>query len=92
MKGILKWGLYILIGLLLAMAIVPFVFRDKIEAIVKDEINKNVNAKVDFRSVDLSLFKSFPQLNVAIEGLSVTGVDTFQNIKLFDCKNINVGF
>jgi len=90
MKGILKWGLYILIGLLLAMAIVPFVFRDKIEAIVKDEINKNVNAKVDFRSVDLSLFKSFPQLNVAIEGLSVTGVDTFQNIKLFDCKNINV--
>ncbi|MBK7966418.1 MAG: hypothetical protein IPK10_14815 [Bacteroidetes bacterium] len=65
-------GLGSFIVLLLAAAfILPIMYKGKIETMVKEEINKSINAKVDFSSYDLTIFKSFPNLSIELNGLSV---------------------
>ncbi len=47
-KRILKWtGITFLLLLILVIA-APFLFKDKLVQLVKDEANSSLNAKVDF--------------------------------------------
>src|SRR5690242_7454902 len=81
----------IVIGVLLIAAIItPLIFKDEIIAKVKTEINKKVNAKVDFSDVDLSLLRHFPKLSVALQDLSVTGKDEFATDTLVAAKKLDV--
>lgn len=76
---ILKWtGITILLLLVLLIA-APFIFKDKIVAIVKEQANANLNARVDFGDFDLSLISSFPDFRFKIQNVSVVGVDDFQD-------------
>ncbi|MCS6819153.1 MAG: AsmA family protein, partial [Chitinophagales bacterium] len=65
----------LLIGTLIA---VPFLFKDKINAAVKDAINENVKARVDYGDFSLSLIKSFPDFSFSLYNLSVLGIDEFK--------------
>ncbi len=58
---------------------------------IKQQANENLNAKVDFSDVDLSVFKSFPDLYVSINDLKVQGIDSFAGVNLADIKTFNVG-
>ena len=81
----------IIIGLFLLTAIlVPIFFKDKIMALVKKEMNDNLNATTDFKDVGITLFHSFPQLTVSIEGLSIVGKDAFKDDTLISAKSIDV--
>ena len=81
----------IIIGLFLLTAIlVPIFFKDKIMALVKKELNEQLNATTDFKDVDISLFHNFPHLSVGIEGLSIVGKDEFKNDTLIAAKSIDV--
>jgi hypothetical protein len=71
--------LVLLIGLLFA---VPILFEDKIVALVKKEVNKNINATVDFQGYDLSLFRSFPNFSLTLDSLSVDGAEPFEGVRL----------
>lgn len=83
-------ALLVLVVLLVGTAIaVPILFKDKIVAIAKEEINKNVRAQVDFSDVDLSLFKGFPNLVFSLKDLTVTGIETFDGIPLLAGKAID---
>lgn len=83
-------ALVVLIVLLVGTAIaVPILFKDKIVAIAKEEINKNVNAKVEFADVDLSLLRGFPHLVFSLKDLAVTGVETFDGVPLLAGKSID---
>ncbi len=88
MKKALKYtliGIASLILLLLIAAIaIPFLFRDKIEALVKEQVNANLNATVDWTDLDLTLFKSFPDLTVEMEGLKVCNLAPFEGTCLAD--------
>lgn len=71
LKKILK-GLAIFIGILfLLLLIIPFAFKGKITKIAKSEINKNINATVDFQDLSISLIRSFPNVSVDLQELSV---------------------
>ncbi|MFP4469117.1 MAG: AsmA-like C-terminal region-containing protein [Bacteroidales bacterium] len=70
-------GILIAVILLLMVAI-PYFFRDQIAEKVKEEINKNLNAQVDFSDFSLSLFRSFPDFNFRLEGLSVVNNVPFE--------------
>jgi len=63
--------------LLLALALVPVLFRDRIEARAKEEIGRALNARVDWRHVSLSFFRHFPALTLSLDDLTVLGVGTF---------------
>lgn len=76
----------LLVGTLIS---IPFLFKDKIIAEVKKEINNNINAKVDWKDFDLTIMKSFPNLTFILNGFQVVGVnefegDTLANIKQFE--------
>jgi len=87
-KGLIIAG--IVFGLLIiTMIAIPFVFKGKIIQKVKLAANESVNAKVDFSDVQLSLFRSFPQLNVALKNLSVTGINEFNNVRLLNVESLS---
>jgi len=81
--------LFLIIAFLIA---VPFIFKDKIIEIAKTEINKNINAKVDFGEVNVGIFSSFPDLNFDLNKLSVVGKDEFAKDTLvkFDKLSTNL--
>ncbi|MBL0308521.1 MAG: hypothetical protein IPP77_02175 [Bacteroidetes bacterium] len=74
----------LLVGAVIA---VPFLFKDKINATLKEEINKQVNAKVDYGDFSLSLLRSFPNFNFSLNDLSVIGMNEFKGDTLLYVKN-----
>jgi len=67
-----------LVVLFAAIAVVPYAFRDQIEACVKEQINNMLDANVDYDDFSLSIFSSFPDLRAGLEGVSVTGRGRFE--------------
>jgi len=76
--------------ILIVLFVAPFFLKGKIIDLVKSEANKNLNAKVEFADVNLSLFKSFPDLFVGVEALSVVGVEEFEGDTLAAMKSLNL--
>ncbi|MCB0565549.1 MAG: hypothetical protein KDD01_14350 [Phaeodactylibacter sp.] len=82
-------ALLVLIFLLVGSAIaLPFLFKDKLTALAKEEINRNVQATVDFKGVDLSLLRSFPNFTLELQDYSVSGINEFEGIQLAAGKNL----
>jgi hypothetical protein len=66
-KKLLKWSAIsftVLIGLLIAA---PFIFKDKIIAKLKETINQEVNATIDWKDADLSFISTFPYFTLRIK-------------------------
>ncbi len=57
--------------LIIALFAAPFIFQDAIKAKIAQTINKNVDATVSFKDVDLSFIKSFPDANVSVDHLVI---------------------
>jgi hypothetical protein len=87
-KGLIIAGTIISLLIILMIAL-PFVFKGTIFQKAKVMANEAVNAKVDFSDVDLSLFRSFPQLDVQLKNLSVVGTNEFENVPLLSVKMLS---
>lgn len=77
MKKIFKIALYVIAALLIIIILIPVFFKKPIMNKVKEEINQSLNAKVEFSDFSLSLIRGFPNLYVALEDLTVVGIDEF---------------
>ncbi len=88
-KRILKWSGISFLLLLVLIVIAPFIFKDKIVQIVKDEANNSLNAKVDFGDFDLTLFSSFPDFRFKIQNVSVINVEPFKGDTLAFIKELS---
>lgn len=89
-KKILKIsGISLGVFIILLIAL-PFLFKGKIIEQVKKEINKSLNAKVEWKDVDLTLFRSFPNFSLGIEKMSVVGVDRFAGDTLVNVEKLYV--
>jgi hypothetical protein len=89
-KKILKGlGIFLLVTII-TLAAVPFLFKDKIKAMVLKSINENVDATVAFADVDLSLLKSFPNANVTISNLGIINKAPFEGDTLFYAGETNL--
>jgi hypothetical protein len=78
-RRIMKWSGITLLLLIVLLIAAPFIFKDKIIALVKEETNKSLNAKVDFGEFDLSLISSFPDFRFKINKVSVIGINEFKD-------------
>jgi hypothetical protein len=56
---------------------IPFLFKDEINAAIKEEINNSLNAKVDYGKYDLSLLRSFPNFSFQLSEFSIVGSGRF---------------
>ena len=88
----LLYGILIFFALLLAALVaIPYFFKDEIIAQVKTAANESLTAKLDFKDVDISVFRHFPKLSVGLEGLEVTnGPGPFEGVKLVQCQRLDV--
>ncbi len=72
--------LLVLIGLVVAL---PWFLEGKIGEIVKNKINNNINATLDFKDAKLSLIKSFPNAYVSLKEISLVNQAPFEGDTLF---------
>lgn len=89
-KKVLKVVGIIFIVLIAAAIAIPYFFKGKIMSIAKTELNKQLNANVDFKDVDISLIRHFPRLAVAIEDLQVINRAPFEGDTLISVKKIDL--
>ncbi|WP_026038903.1 AsmA-like C-terminal region-containing protein [Myroides injenensis] len=90
MKKVLKWGGGILLLIIVVLLVAPFMFKGKIQDLVKKTINENVNATVNFEKVNLSLIKGFPKATISIEDLVVINKAPFEGDTLVSAKTIGL--
>lgn len=84
--------LAVIIGIIIAaLLIIPTFFKGDIIKIIQNQSSKYINADLKIEDVSLSMFKSFPSLNVGLKNVIVTGKDEFAqdtiaNIPLFEAS------
>jgi hypothetical protein len=90
LKKLLKISGILLLVIVLAMFILPFVFKGKVEQLVKEQANENLNATLNFSDLDINLFRSFPFLSIGLDSLSIAGKDAFKGDTLISAASIQV--
>lgn len=73
-----------------ALAAIPYFFKDKIIALIKENINESLYATVDFTDVDISLLRNFPNARVGIEKFSLINHAPFEGDSLFTADEITL--
>jgi len=86
-KAFKIFGVLVLFIIVAAIA-APIIFKDKLALILKEQINKSVNANVDFSDVDISIISTFPKAGLILENLSITNFEPFKGDTLFYAKEI----
>ena len=72
-------ALAIFFGIIIAaLIIIPTFFKDDILKLIQKESSKYMNAELNIGDLNLSMFKSFPSLNVGLSDVSIVGKDRFQ--------------
>ncbi|PCH67490.1 MAG: hypothetical protein COC01_05735 [Bacteroidetes bacterium] len=89
MKKIIIGLVAFIVLFVLGIFLIPIVYKSEIVAMVKEEINNNVEAKVDFSDFDATLINNFPDLTIAVKDLRVVCIgdfegDTLASIELFE--------
>ena len=90
MKKFFKITGAIIALIVLLLFTLPYLFKDKIEALVKEEGNKMLNAEFDFGGLDISLIRNFPLASITLEDFYLKGVDKFSNDTLVASDEITV--
>ena len=89
-KKIIIISISIFFAILLTIIVLPFIFKDKIIETVKTEINKTINAEVNWDSFSFSLIKSFPDFKLELKKLSIKGINEFGNDTLMFVDNFGI--
>jgi hypothetical protein len=90
MKKFLKiLGLFFAV-ILVILIVTPLFFKKPIENMAKKELNDMLNAKVDFKDFNLSFIRSFPNVYIALQDLTVVGTGDFAKDTLISFKTFSV--
>ena len=99
MTDYMKWIRRIFLGIVALLLVfivaafaIPYFFKDQIVAVVKEEVNKNVHATVDFSDADLSLIRNFPRISLRLTDVKVTGMDEFEGVRLASLPQFDLAF
>lgn len=74
----------LLLLLIIAAVAVPFLFKDRIEQAVKDQVNANLKATVEWGEWDISVISTFPNAGISVENVKVCNVAPFEGVCLAD--------
>lgn len=93
MKKFLRIFLIFFVVLIATAIAIPFFFKDKIIAKAKEQIETYIDAKTDFKSIDLSLIKNiknFPNIALGIDDVTIVGKNAFDGDTLLNLGNATV--
>ena len=88
-KKLIKIVLISLLVLIGAAFAVPYFFKSQLTAKVKKEINAKLNARVDFKEVNISFFRHFPKVAVGLDDFYIIGNGVFATDTLLAAKQID---
>ena len=77
-----------LLVIIIALIAAPFLFESQLKDLVRKTINGNVNARVEFSDINLSMFRNFPQATLVIKDLSVVNNEPFAGDTLATGKEV----
>lgn len=94
MKKGVKIGLIVLGSLvaliILALVVIPIIFKPQLLKMAQNELNKQLNAEVQFADLDISLIRHFPQASISLQSLSVINKAPFEGDTLASLANFTV--
>lgn len=90
MKKILKIGGIVILIIIVILATVPYLFQDQIEKSIKTAVNDNLNAKVEWSDLNLSLLTNFPNASIGLEDLSIINYKPFEGDTLLYAQNLKL--
>ncbi|WP_225036935.1 AsmA-like C-terminal region-containing protein [Winogradskyella sp. SM1960] len=89
MKKFLKIiGIVLLIFIAILIAI-PFVLESKVDTIVQNYADENLNADLSFDDISLSLISSFPKAEISVDNLKITNRAPFEGETLATAKSLS---
>jgi uncharacterized protein involved in outer membrane biogenesis len=77
----------VLIVILMLMLFIPMLFKDQVAQIVKKEANKSLNAVLNFGSVGLNVFQSFPDLTLSVDNPCIINKEPFKGDTLLNASS-----
>ncbi|MCF8274098.1 MAG: AsmA family protein [Flavobacteriaceae bacterium] len=89
MKKLLKITGISLLSIVILLILAPFLFQSQIKNMIKELINDNINAHVEFADVSLSFLRNFPKAHVAVSDLKITNFKPFENETFVSVKDIS---
>lgn len=89
MKKALKITGSTILILIVLLITIPFVFQSQIKNAVKEFINSNLNAQVEFSDISLSFLRNFPKATVSVSDLKITNFEPFKDEVFTTAKNIS---
>ncbi len=78
---------FLLLAILLLVIVVPIVYKGEISDLLKEKLNEQLDATVEFSDVGINLFKDFPNFYVNVKDLSVTGKGPFADKELYNATS-----
>ncbi len=90
MKKIYKIIIGIVLFVFILLISLPLLFQDKMVALIKETVNNNINANLDFSDADLSLLRNFPKVSLELTDVAVTNFKPFEGDTLFYTKSVNL--
>lgn len=87
-KRILNWSGITLLLVIIALILIPILFKDQIKEMALNEANKMLLADVALEDFDLTLLSTFPNLTVSFDGVKITGRNEFNKVELVNIKNL----
>ena len=92
--NIIKWILWILLALLVALVVAIHVILSPsvLTRIANRYAAEYVDGEVNFNSIKASFFKSFPNLNVTVDGFSMVGKEPPDTLASLDRLSLSVNY
>lgn len=73
--------------ILVALLVLPVLFRDRIAARARAELDGALDARVDWSGIGLTFFRDFPNLTLGLRDLTVVGTDRFEGDTLASVRS-----
>jgi uncharacterized protein involved in outer membrane biogenesis len=80
----------ILVLPLVLLLVLPVLFRDRIAQRVKTEVNRTLDARIDWQAVELTFFRDFPDLTLRLDDFRAAGVGRFERDTLASIRHLQV--
>lgn len=86
LKKFLKWTGITLLLLIIAIILIPIIFKNQIKDLVIKEVNKSLTAELSLRDFDLTFLSTFPNVTINLYDAKLTGKNEFEGVTLADIK------
>jgi len=88
MKRVIRFLGILIVIIIGAIILVPYLFKDDLIKLVNDEANEMLKGELSMGDLDLTLVKDFPNLSLSLNELKYKGAEPFLGEELFSINSV----